>query len=89
MAIRDPVDLSDDQHAPHDPLRAILSDQLSSAELRTAQFGGGELAGEDGPQGVLLGRLVLADVDRILNRHESRSPRPAVSCSQTSRSHSG
>ena len=36
MAIRDPVDLSDDQHAPHDPLRAILSDQLSSAELRTA-----------------------------------------------------
>src|SRR5215472_14754699 len=36
MAIRDSVDLTEDQHAPHDSLRAILTDQLSSAELRTA-----------------------------------------------------
>ena len=40
MAIRDPVDLSDDQHARHDTLRAILTDQLSSAELRAALDGG-------------------------------------------------
>jgi alkylation response protein AidB-like acyl-CoA dehydrogenase len=36
MAIRDAVDLSEDQHAQHDNLRAILTDMLSSAELRSA-----------------------------------------------------
>jgi alkylation response protein AidB-like acyl-CoA dehydrogenase len=36
MAIRDSVDLSEDQHARHDTLRAVLTDQLSSAELRAA-----------------------------------------------------
>jgi alkylation response protein AidB-like acyl-CoA dehydrogenase len=39
MAMRDSVDLSDDQHARHDTLRAILTDQLSSAELRAALDG--------------------------------------------------
>ncbi len=34
MAIRDPVDLSEDQPARQDTLRAILIEQLSSAELR-------------------------------------------------------
>ena len=42
MAIRDSVDLSEDQHAQHDTLRAFLTDQLSSAELR------GALEGEPG-----------------------------------------
>src|SRR6516165_3397793 len=36
MAIRDSVDLSEDQPAQQDTLRAVLTDQLSSAELRTA-----------------------------------------------------
>ena len=36
MAIRDSVDLGENQHAQHDTLRAVLTDQLSSAELRTA-----------------------------------------------------
>lgn len=36
MAIREPVDVSEDQHAQQDTLRAILTDQLSSAELRSA-----------------------------------------------------
>jgi alkylation response protein AidB-like acyl-CoA dehydrogenase len=39
MAIRDSVDLSEDQHAQHDTLRAFLTDQLSSAELRAALEG--------------------------------------------------
>ena len=39
MAMRDSVDLDDDQHARHDTLRAILTDQLSSAELRAALDG--------------------------------------------------
>jgi alkylation response protein AidB-like acyl-CoA dehydrogenase len=39
MAMRDSVDLSEDQHARHDTLRAILTDQLSSAELRVALDG--------------------------------------------------
>ena len=39
MAIRDPVDVGKDQHAQHDSLRAILTDQLSSAELRRALDG--------------------------------------------------
>ena len=42
MAIRDSVDLSEDQHAQHDTLRAFLTDQLSSAKLR------GALEGEPG-----------------------------------------
>jgi alkylation response protein AidB-like acyl-CoA dehydrogenase len=36
MAIRDSTDLGENQHAQHDTLRAVLTDQLSSAELRTA-----------------------------------------------------
>jgi alkylation response protein AidB-like acyl-CoA dehydrogenase len=36
MTIRDSVDLSEDEHAEHDPLRALLTGQLSSAELRGA-----------------------------------------------------
>src|ERR1700733_6018898 len=36
MAIRDSVDLNEDQDAQHDTLRAFLTDQLSSAELRAA-----------------------------------------------------
>ena len=36
MAIRDSVDLTEDQRARHDTLRAVLTDQLSSAELRAA-----------------------------------------------------
>ncbi|HJY66288.1 MAG TPA: acyl-CoA dehydrogenase family protein, partial [Streptosporangiaceae bacterium] len=36
MAIRDSVDLSEDEQAQHDTLRAFLTDQLSSAELRAA-----------------------------------------------------
>jgi alkylation response protein AidB-like acyl-CoA dehydrogenase len=36
MAIREPVDVSEDQPAQQDTLRAILTDQLSSAELRSA-----------------------------------------------------
>src|ERR1700722_1416100 len=36
MAIPDSVDLSEEQHAQHDTLRAFLTDQLSSAELRGA-----------------------------------------------------
>ena len=36
MAIRDSVDLSEGQHTEHDTLRTVLTDQLSSAELRTA-----------------------------------------------------
>jgi alkylation response protein AidB-like acyl-CoA dehydrogenase len=39
MAIRDSVDLSEDQHAQHDTLRAILTDQLPGAELRSALDG--------------------------------------------------
>src|ERR1700730_8257449 len=39
MAIRDSVDLSEDEHAQHDTLRAFLTDQLSSAELRAALDG--------------------------------------------------
>jgi alkylation response protein AidB-like acyl-CoA dehydrogenase len=39
MAIRDSVDLSEDQHAQHDTLRAFLTDQMSSAELRAALEG--------------------------------------------------
>ena len=39
MAIRDPVDVSEDQHAQHDSLRAILTGQLSSAALRRALDG--------------------------------------------------
>jgi alkylation response protein AidB-like acyl-CoA dehydrogenase len=35
MAIRDPVDLSEDQHTQHETLRAVLTDQLPGAELRT------------------------------------------------------
>lgn len=42
MAIRDSVDLSEDQQAQHDTLHAFLTDQLSSAELR------GALEGEPG-----------------------------------------
>src|ERR1700733_16065616 len=44
MAIRDSVDLNEDQDAQHDTLRAFLTDQLSSAELR------GALDGEPGYQ---------------------------------------
>jgi alkylation response protein AidB-like acyl-CoA dehydrogenase len=44
MAIQDSVDLSEDEHAQHDTLRAFLTDQLSSAELR------GALDGEPGYQ---------------------------------------
>jgi acyl-CoA dehydrogenase len=36
MAIRDSVDLSEDQPAQQDTLRAVLTDRLSSAALRTA-----------------------------------------------------
>jgi alkylation response protein AidB-like acyl-CoA dehydrogenase len=36
MTIPDAVELSEDQHAEHDTLRAVLIGQLSSAELRTA-----------------------------------------------------
>src|SRR6516164_6083615 len=36
MGIRDSVDLTEDQHAQLDTLRAVLTDQLSSAELRAA-----------------------------------------------------
>ena len=36
MGIGDSVDLTEDQHAQLDPLRAVLTDQLSSAELRAA-----------------------------------------------------
>ena len=36
MAIPDSVEVSEDQHAQHDTLRAFLTDQLSSAELRAA-----------------------------------------------------
>ena len=36
MAIRDSVDVSEDRHAQHDTLRAILTDVVSSAELRSA-----------------------------------------------------
>jgi alkylation response protein AidB-like acyl-CoA dehydrogenase len=39
MAIRDSVDVSEDQPAQQDSLRAILTDQLSSAELRSALDG--------------------------------------------------
>jgi alkylation response protein AidB-like acyl-CoA dehydrogenase len=39
MAIRDSVDLNEDQDAQHDTLRAFLTDQLSSAELRAALDG--------------------------------------------------
>jgi alkylation response protein AidB-like acyl-CoA dehydrogenase len=39
MAIRDPVDLGADQPARQDTLRAILTEQLSSAELRGALDG--------------------------------------------------
>jgi alkylation response protein AidB-like acyl-CoA dehydrogenase len=39
MAIRDPVDLSEDQPARHDTLRAILTEQLSTAELHDALDG--------------------------------------------------
>jgi alkylation response protein AidB-like acyl-CoA dehydrogenase len=39
MGIRDPVDLSEDQHARHDTLRAILTGQLPGAELRRALDG--------------------------------------------------
>jgi alkylation response protein AidB-like acyl-CoA dehydrogenase len=39
MAIQDSVELSEDQHAEHDTLRAVLTGQLSSAELRTALDG--------------------------------------------------
>ena len=39
MAIRDSVDLSEDQQAQHDTLRAFLTDQLSSAELRARARG--------------------------------------------------
>ena len=42
MAIRDSVDLSEDQQAQHDTLHAFLTDQLSSAGLR------GALEGEPG-----------------------------------------
>src|ERR1700758_3275323 len=36
MANRDSVDLSEDEHAEHDTLRALLTGQLSSAALRSA-----------------------------------------------------
>src|SRR5579863_8275737 len=39
MAIQDTVDLSEDQHAEHDTLRAFLTARLSSAELREALDG--------------------------------------------------
>ena len=39
MAIRDPVDFGEDQHARHDSLRTILTDQLPGAELRSALDG--------------------------------------------------
>jgi alkylation response protein AidB-like acyl-CoA dehydrogenase len=39
MTIRDAVDLSEDQQAEHDTLRAVLTGQLSSAELRAALDG--------------------------------------------------
>jgi alkylation response protein AidB-like acyl-CoA dehydrogenase len=39
MAIRDSVDLSDDQHAQHETLRALLTDQLPGAGLRSALDG--------------------------------------------------
>jgi alkylation response protein AidB-like acyl-CoA dehydrogenase len=39
MAIQDSVDLSEDEHAQHDTLRAVLVGQLSSAELRSALDG--------------------------------------------------
>ena len=42
------------------------------AVQRAAQLGPGQLAGEDGAQGVMAGVLVFAEVDRIPNRHESR-----------------
>jgi alkylation response protein AidB-like acyl-CoA dehydrogenase len=39
MAIRDSVDVSEDQHARQDTLRVILTDQLSSVDLRSALDG--------------------------------------------------
>jgi alkylation response protein AidB-like acyl-CoA dehydrogenase len=39
MKIRDSADLSEDQHAQQDTLRAVLVSQLSSAELRSALDG--------------------------------------------------
>jgi alkylation response protein AidB-like acyl-CoA dehydrogenase len=39
MTIRDTVDLSEDEPAEHDTLRAVLTGQLSSAELRAALDG--------------------------------------------------
>jgi alkylation response protein AidB-like acyl-CoA dehydrogenase len=51
MAMRDSVELSEDQHAQHDALRAILTDQLSSVELRSA------LNGETGYRPELHARL--------------------------------
>jgi len=39
MAIGDSVDLGEDQHTRHDTLRAILTDQLPGAELRSALDG--------------------------------------------------
>src|SRR4029077_1039454 len=39
MAIRDSVDLGEEQDAQHDTLRAVLTAQLSSAELRDALDG--------------------------------------------------
>ena len=39
MAIRDSVDVSEDRPAQQESLRAILTDQLSSAELRSALDG--------------------------------------------------
>ena len=39
MAIRNQVDFGEDQHARHDSLRTILTDQLPGAELRSALDG--------------------------------------------------
>jgi alkylation response protein AidB-like acyl-CoA dehydrogenase len=51
MAIQDSVDVSDDQHAQHETLRAILTGQMSSVDLRSA------LDGESGYRPELHARL--------------------------------
>ena len=88
LGLAEPAELLRDRPARQAQLARQPGVQLGMvaglAVQRAAQLGRGQLAGEDGAQGVMLGVLVFAEVDRVPNRHESRSSvRPAVPCSQT------